>query len=98
MRSMRAAICCLFAALALSGCMGLIAPVAVAFAEPAPVRLDAAYHLDNPEVIAAYLGEAFETGDSTFIANAIRTLARARSMDDMAEKLGLSHSGLYKAP
>jgi polysaccharide export outer membrane protein len=46
MRSMRAAICCLFAALALAGCIGLIAPVAVAYAEPAPVRLDAAYHLD----------------------------------------------------
>ena len=46
MRSMRAASCCLFAALALSGCMGLIAPVAVAFAEPVPVRHDAPYHLD----------------------------------------------------
>ena len=46
MRSMRAASYCLFAALALSGCMGLIAPVAVAFAEPAPVRHDAPYHLD----------------------------------------------------
>ena len=46
MRSMRAAICCLFAALALAGCIGLIAPVAVAYADPAPVRLDAAYHLD----------------------------------------------------
>ena len=44
MRSMRAASCCLFAALALSGCMGLIAPVA--FAEPVPVRHDAPYHLD----------------------------------------------------
>jgi polysaccharide export outer membrane protein len=46
MRSMRAAICCLFAALAWSGCMGLVAPVAVAYAEPAPVRHDAPYRLD----------------------------------------------------
>lgn len=60
-------------------------------------EFDAAYHLDNPEVIAAYLGEAFETGDNAFIAQAIRTVARARGMDDMARKLGMSRSGLYKA-
>jgi probable addiction module antidote protein len=60
-------------------------------------EFDAAYHLDNPEVIAAYLGEAFETGDSAFIAHAIRTIARARGMDGMAKKLGMSRSGLYKA-
>ena len=46
MRSMRAAISFLFAALAWSGCMGLVAPVAVAYAEPAPVRHDAPYRLD----------------------------------------------------
>jgi probable addiction module antidote protein len=60
-------------------------------------EFDAAYHLDNPEVIAAYLGEAFETRDRAFIAHALRTLARARGMDAMAEKLGMSRSGLYKA-
>jgi probable addiction module antidote protein len=60
-------------------------------------EFDAAYHLDNPKVVAAYLEEAFETGDNTFIAHAIRTVARARGMDAMAEKLGMSRSGLYKA-
>jgi probable addiction module antidote protein len=60
-------------------------------------EFDAAYHLDNPEVIAAYLGEAFETGDKAFIALAIGTLARARGMDELAAKLGMSRSGLYKA-
>jgi probable addiction module antidote protein len=60
-------------------------------------EFDAAYHLDNPEVIAAYLGEAFETRDRAFIAHALRTLARARGMDAMAAKLGMSRSGLYKA-
>jgi probable addiction module antidote protein len=48
-------------------------------------------------VIAAYLGEAFETGDSAFIVHAIRTLVRARGMDDMARKLGLSRS-LHSVP
>ncbi len=55
MRRVRAAISCLVAALALSGCMGRTAPVAMAptasldtmaYAEPAPARYDAAYHLD----------------------------------------------------
>jgi probable addiction module antidote protein len=61
------------------------------------VEFDAPSHLDNPKVIAAYLGEAFETGDNAFIAHAIGTVARARGMDALAEKLGLSRSGLYKA-
>ncbi|CAN7561358.1 polysaccharide export protein [Bradyrhizobium sp. LjRoot220] len=57
MRGALAPIPCLVAALALAGCMGRTAPVAVApyagpaptavaYAEPAPVRYDAAYHLD----------------------------------------------------
>ena len=60
-------------------------------------EFDAAYHLDNPEVIAAYLGEALETGDKVFIAHAVRTVARARGMDELAKHLGMSRSGLYKA-
>ena len=55
MRGARAYFPCLVAALVLSGCMGRTAPVAVApqnsldamaYAEPAPVRYDTAYHLD----------------------------------------------------
>ena len=65
MRGVLAPITCLVAALALAGCMGRPAPVAVAsvgsldamayggrarmtgaYAEPVPVRYDAAYHLD----------------------------------------------------
>ncbi len=40
-------------------------------------EFDAARHLDNPAVIAAYIQEAFETGDPVFIAHAVRTVARA---------------------
>jgi len=58
MRGVLAPIPCLVAALALAGCMGRTAPVAVgpyagpapvavAYAEPAPPRLDAAYQLDT---------------------------------------------------
>ncbi|MDI1263819.1 MAG: polysaccharide export protein [bacterium] len=53
MRGVLAPIPCLVAALALAGCMGRTAPVAiapapmvVAYAEPAPVRYDSSYHLD----------------------------------------------------
>src|SRR4051812_3591641 len=46
MRGVRAAMLCLPGALVLSGCMGRTAPVAMAYADPAPVRYDAAYHLD----------------------------------------------------
>jgi probable addiction module antidote protein len=60
-------------------------------------EFDAAYHLDNPKVIAAYLEEAFGTGDKAFIARAFKTVARARGMEDLAKNLGMSRSGLYKA-
>ncbi|KJC56850.1 sugar transporter [Bradyrhizobium sp. LTSPM299] len=51
MRELRAPIVCLIAALALTGCMSTTGPVAVApapigYAEPVPVRIDSAYHLD----------------------------------------------------
>src|SRR6266850_4989233 len=46
MREALAPIPCLVAALALAGCMGRTAPVAIAYAEPAPIPHDAAYHLD----------------------------------------------------
>jgi hypothetical protein len=39
---------------------------------------DVAEHLDSPETIAAYLNEAFRTGDMAFMPSAIRDVARAR--------------------
>ena len=54
MRGVLAPIPCLVVALALAGCMGRTtpvamapAPMAVAYAEPAPARFDAAYYLDT---------------------------------------------------
>ena len=41
---------------------------------------DSARHLDTPEIIAAYLTEARETKDSSFIASAFETVARAEKM------------------
>jgi probable addiction module antidote protein len=60
-------------------------------------EFDAAYHLDNPEVVAAFIEDAIETGDDAYIKHAIGIVARARGMDEMARRLGMSRSGLYKA-
>jgi probable addiction module antidote protein len=40
-------------------------------------EFNAAEHLDSPEVIAAYLSEALETGDEGLIAKAFGAVARA---------------------
>jgi probable addiction module antidote protein len=58
---------------------------------------DAAEYLDSPEMIAAYLTEALESGDAALIAMAIGAVARAKGMADVAEKAGLSRENLYRA-
>ncbi|WP_235782899.1 addiction module antidote protein [Bradyrhizobium murdochi] len=50
------------------------------------IPFDAAEYLDSPEMIAAYLNEAFESEDTSAIAVAIGTVARARGMNAVAEK------------
>ena len=58
---------------------------------------DVSEHLDSPEMIAAYLAEAFATGESAFIADALGLVARAKGMTDIAKRAGLSRESLYKA-
>ncbi|MGO8908129.1 MAG: addiction module antidote protein [Bradyrhizobium sp.] len=58
---------------------------------------DSAEYLDSPEVIAAYLTEALESGDQALIAKAIGTVARSHGMAAIAEKAGLSRENLYRA-
>jgi probable addiction module antidote protein len=58
---------------------------------------DVAEHLDNQEVIAAYLTEALETEDVEFIAQAIGNVARARGMTGIAREAGLQRESLYRA-
>jgi probable addiction module antidote protein len=58
---------------------------------------DAAEYLDSPEAIAAYLSEAFETNDASYITEALGTVARARGMSAVAKDAGLSRENLYKA-
>ena len=58
---------------------------------------DAAEYLDNPEMIAEYLTEAFETDDAAFITRAIGTAARTQGMGAIAESVGVSRENLYRA-
>jgi probable addiction module antidote protein len=68
---------------------------AKARSKPKLTKFDAAEYLDNPEVIAAYLTEAFETDDPEFISTAIGDVARAKGMTAIAEETGLSRASLY---
>ncbi len=58
---------------------------------------DTAEYLDTPEMIAEYLAEALETGDSDFVARAVGTVARARGMTALAEAASVSRESLYRA-
>ncbi len=60
-------------------------------------KFDAGDYLKSPEAIAEYLSEAFETGDESFIAEALGTVARAKGMADIANETGLSREGLYRS-
>jgi DNA-binding phage protein len=54
-------------------------------------EFDPAWHPDNPTVIAAYLTEAFATGDDAFIAHAIETVARARARLNIGDEFDGPH-------
>lgn len=58
---------------------------------------DAAEYIDTPEAQAELLTDAFETGDATYIANALGVVARARGMTGIAKEAGVTREALYKA-
>jgi probable addiction module antidote protein len=58
---------------------------------------DAAEFLNTPERIAAYLEEAFESGELDLILTALRNVARARGMTVLAKETGLARESLYRA-
>jgi probable addiction module antidote protein len=58
---------------------------------------DFAEHLDSPEMLAAYLSEAFADGDPAMIASVLGDAARAKGMPAVAAKSGLAREALYKA-
>lgn len=60
---------------------------------------DAADYIKSEEDVALYLGVVFEEhgDDPAFIAKALGTVARARGMNSVASKAGLSRASLYKS-
>jgi probable addiction module antidote protein len=58
---------------------------------------DAADYLDNEETIAAYLTSALEDPDPDVFLAAVKTVARARGMTQLAKDSGLGRESLYKA-
>src|SRR5262249_40802391 len=60
-------------------------------------RFDAAEYLDTPERQAEYISAALETGDASFVRDAVGIVARARGMSDIARAAGLNRESLYKA-
>ena len=58
---------------------------------------DPADYLNSPSEIEAFLLEAFSTGDSGYIAEAIGVAARAKGMADIARETGLSREQLYRS-
>ncbi|WP_426227059.1 addiction module antidote protein [Pararhizobium sp. DWP3-4] len=58
---------------------------------------DAAQYLDSPEAYAELLNDAFETGDTAYIAAALGVVARAKGMTKVAKDAGVTREALYKA-
>lgn len=58
---------------------------------------DAADYLDDDETIAAYLTAALEDPNPDVFLTAVRDVARARGMAQLAKDAGLGRESLYKA-
>lgn len=58
---------------------------------------DAAEYLDTEEAVAAFLADAFESGDDAVFQEALQIAARARGMSEVAKSAGLGRESLYKA-
>ena len=59
-------------------------------------KYDVADYLDSDDMIAVYLDAAFESGDTSRIAEALGDVARARGMTKVAKATGLAREQLYK--
>ena len=57
---------------------------------------DASDYLDNEETIAEYLAAALENPDSDAFLDAVRDVAKARGIANVAAKAGVGRESLYK--
>ncbi|MBT3718097.1 MAG: putative addiction module antidote protein, partial [Gammaproteobacteria bacterium] len=60
-------------------------------------EFDPAEYLDNEEVIASYLSQVMNDGDTDELLEAIGHIAKARGMTAIAQQSGLGRESLYKA-
>lgn len=58
---------------------------------------DAAEYLDDEETIAEYLNLALEDPNPEMLLLAVKNIARARGMTQLAQDTGLGRESLYKA-
>ncbi len=58
---------------------------------------DVADYLDNEELLSEYLSVALEDPDPDIFLMAVRNVARARGMTQLAKDSGLGRESLYKA-
>lgn len=61
------------------------------------MRFDPAEVLTSDEAIAAFMADAFESGDAGYIAHALGVVARAKGMAQIAGETGLSREQLYRS-
>ena len=61
------------------------------------VAFDAARYLDDDEAIAEYMTAVLETDDPDLLLLALRDVARAKGMAQVAKDAGLGRESLYKA-
>lgn len=64
---------------------------------PKLAPFDAADYLDDEETIAEYLSAALEDPNPDVFLSAVRDVARARGMGQLARDAGLGRESLYKA-
>ncbi len=57
---------------------------------------DAAKYLDSQEVIAEYLSQILEDGDTDELLSAIGDIAKAKGMSQISKDTGLGRESLYK--
>lgn len=60
-------------------------------------NFDPAEYLDDADAMAAFMNEAFATGDHKFIAKSLGAVARAKGMSSLSEETGLSREQLYRS-
>ncbi len=60
-------------------------------------EFNVADYLDSEEMIAEYLSQVLQEGDTAELLDAIGHIARARGMAQLAADTGLGRESLYKA-